>query len=255
MADVFGKGIELIRSLLDGMWALFNNGTVGGAIEGMAGRLRGAFSGLNFWESGFNFIRSLLDGMWALFNNGTVGGAISGMAGHLRGAFSGVGFFDTGFNFIRSMLDGMWALFNNGTVGGAASQMGAAIVNAFKAAMGIGSPSTEGIAIGENFAGSMIIGAERMIPDVKRAGQAVADALTQSASVDLSANLAAMRGGVRQPNWVYQGGAVTVNVPITMMDNQDIETQRAIAKAEIDRQFDNLKKTASRTTLTYGGVV
>jgi hypothetical protein len=56
------------------------------------------------------------------------------------------------------------------------------------------------------------------------------------------------------PQWMYKGGDVNINMPINVMSQADLETQRRIAIATVNKRFDELESTANSGVISYGGV-
>ena len=265
-AKFWDRGFEAIVDWLKGGNNLKDNGTVENAGKAHASILAAGLGqpGSTFGDIGRAHTINWLQGMESLRNNGTVFNSGRSIGAAAADGVRANDFFGIGWWFTKGVLDGMWALHNNGTVSSACQAMGAAFLAQTRASMGIASPSKYGLAYGENFVGSIIMGVKRQTPPLVRQAEQMARAFVRTFDEEfegvtpLADRLAGRAGGaggaLGRPN-VYQGGAVTVNVPITVMAQEDIEKQRAIAKAEVDRAFDDLKRTAGRTTTTYGGIV
>lgn len=155
--------------MLSGIWSGFV-GFIQGIVGGFVGFLSGAFQGaVRFAVAVWSGLGSFFSGLWSGIVGGVsgmvgrVGGFFSSMWGTITGALSGAGrwLWDAGVNIVNGLFDGIRSLA--GTIGNFfLSLLPGWIVEPFKVALGIHSPSTVFAGYGQNIGEGVLVGISRM---------------------------------------------------------------------------------------------
>lgn len=182
-AGIWNWYIGIITTVLTAIWGVISSvftavwgfivgvfTTVGGFIAGVWGGIVGAISGAvgAIWgviTSVFGAVGGFLGGIWGNIVNGVsgmigqVGGFFSGLWGTITGALSGAGrwLFDAGKNIVDGLFQGIQSLA--GTIGNFfLSLLPGWIVEPFKVALGIHSPSRVFRGFGQNIGEGVLLG-------------------------------------------------------------------------------------------------
>ncbi|ALV43115.1 hypothetical protein AU252_19745 [Pseudarthrobacter sulfonivorans] len=158
-----------VGGFIGGVW---NNivAVISGAVGAVWGTIVNGFSAAwNFITSVFGQVAGFLGGIWGNIVSGVsgmigqVGGFFSGLWGTITGALSGAGrwLWDAGVNIVNGLFDGIKSLA--GTIGNFfLGLLPGWIVEPFKVALGIHSPSTVFAGFGENIGEGVLVGVGRV---------------------------------------------------------------------------------------------
>jgi hypothetical protein len=166
--------------------------SIASAFAGIPGKVKGFFSGAGGWlvSAGSAAIGGLGHGLEAGW--GTVSGWVSGLPGKIEGFFSGAGSWlvSAGESVIQGLARGMESV----DVGGIAASIGHSIVAHAKSALGIKSPSTEMIPVGEQTVQGLVVGLQNGGVPLLRAGTQTTQTLVQALRSGGSGGSAAAAG-------------------------------------------------------------
>ncbi|MGN6589507.1 MAG: tape measure protein [Sphingomicrobium sp.] len=211
---------NVIVSIFNAVWGFISGvwnsiaGTIGAAVGAVWNWISSGFTqAWNFISTIFNQVASFIGGIWdGIIRN--ISGAIdrvvgffSGMWDRITGFFSGAGtaLFDVGKNMIQGLMDGAGSLLS--TIGNFfLSMIPGWIVEPFKAALGIHSPSRVFRGFGQNIGQGLVLGLGDQQADVEAN---IRNLVTVPSTASAQIGVAAARGSA--PAVSAASGGVTIN--------------------------------------------
>lgn len=223
----FISGIfNTVAGFIGGIWnSIF--ATIAGAVQSVWGTVSAGFNAV--WgviSSVFGQVVGFLGGIWGNIISGVsgmigrVGGFFSGLWGTITGALSGAGtwLLQAGANIVQGLINGISSLA--GTIGSAfLSMVPGWIVEPFKKALGIASPSKVFTQFGRWIVEGLVNGVHAKGPAAVKAIRTVADRLTDAANQSF------------KKAWGLQGGARAYELRVA----QNLSTAARQVNAQIAR--------------------